>query len=334
MGDRQEIQDHINQYIVSNSKQAITGDKMNIILNEFASKIKFFNDENSTETKLFNGMKSFLQDYKFFSRDNFIQGPNFDQKRELLRIQSSLVDQLDVDLSYYDPFYFSNVSLEEARTIIQLQAAVDMVAIGLGRGDMFESFVYYFQQMGTIRINSPYTRAAFMFYAAQLIRTLSSYYEPQNGGELISFYLSLIFPPFITIQTPFEQVCRLILVAEVLRYTSANPDSISDATRMMEYFGSINFLDHPMVNVTRNYVVGVLMQCISKNQENEEMFKEFFRTFAGPKLPFKTIEFNYTDGVIMSAFLSSWANNPDIQGSLVEVVNEFTNLSLESLPVT
>lgn len=332
MGDRQQIQDHINQYIVSNSKQAITGEKMNIILNEFASKIKFFKDENSIEKKQFNGMKSFLYDFKFFSFD---EGSFFgSEARAAPKVSRMLVDQLDQDLCFYDPFYFSNLSLEEARTIIQLQAAVDMIAIGLDRGDMFESFVYYFQQMGTIRINSPYTRAAFMFYAARMIRILSSYYEPENGGELISFYLGLIFPPFITIQTPFEQVCRLILVAQVLRYIAINPDSISSATEMMHYFGSINFLDHPMVNVTRNYVVGVLMQCISKNQENEEMFKEFFRTFAGPKLPFKTIEFNYTDGVIMSAFLSSWANNPDIQGSLVEVVNEFTNLSLESLPVT
>jgi|GEM_PF-5993789 len=333
MGYRQDIQDLINQYVVSNSKQWITGEQMNLILNEFAAKIKFFKDENSVEAAKFNGMKSFLSDYKFFINDEYTIAANRMDSMPTARIQYNLyVDQLDADLRFYDPLYFSNVTLEEAKTIVQLQAAIDLLISIIRQPEMKDILIAYFEQIGEIKINTPYTRAAYIFYAAQLSRL--SYSGLENAGLLVSFYLSLIFPPIKIIQTPIEQVCRLILVSEALRYAARQPEDIPQITRLLSNFGSINYLDNPMVNVTRNYVVGVLLEGMARQPEVGDTLKDLFIIYAGPKILFKTIEYQYADGVIMSAFLTNVARQPEMQDNLINAVNELTNLTLEPLPIT
>lgn len=332
MSDRQNIQDFINQYIVSNSKQWITGEQMNIILNDFASKIKFFKDENSVEAAKFNGMKSFLSDYKFFPNDEYTAVTNSFEKVWASRVQNMYVDQLDADLRFYNPLYFSDVTLEEAKAIIQLQTAIDLVQAIQTQPEMADVLIAYFQQMGAIKINTSYTRAAYIFYASQLFNVLSK--QSEINLELASFYLDLIFPPLRVIQTPIEQVCRLIVVAGALRYVTRQPESIPQINRLLSNFGSVNYLDNPMVNVTRNYVVAVLLECISKQPEFADTLKEFFVMHAGSKILFKTIEYQYADGVIMSAFLVNVARQPEMQDYLIDTVNELTNVKLEYLPRT
>lgn len=333
MGYRQDIKDLISQYIVSNNKQWITGEQMNLILNDFATKIKFFKDENSVEPTKFNGMRSFLSDYKFFEvNERFINSGVTDSGEMIFASsrQSNFTDCLDYDLRFYDPFYFSNVTLEEAKSIVQLQAAIDLLIACNRQPEMKDTLIVYFQQMGDIKINSPYTRAAYIFYASQLFSITAQ--QPEIGSVLASFYLNLIFPPIRVIQTPIEQVCRLILVAEALRNIARQPESLPQIIQVLDRFGGITHLDNPMVNVTRNYVVGVLLESIARQPEVASTLKEFFITYAGAKILFKTIEFQYADGVIMSAFLTSAARQPEIQNTLIEVVNELTNLNLTPLP--
>lgn len=331
MGYRQDIQDLINQYIVSNNKQWITGEQMNMILNDFASKIKFFKDENSVEAAKFNGMRNFLSDYKFFPNDDYALIDS-SRNKNLFRIQAVYVDQLDIDLRFYNPLYFSNITLEEARSIIQLQTAVDLSISITRQPEMMDTLIAYFQQIGDIRINTSYTRAAYIFYASQLFNI--SFREFEVAEVFASFYLGLISPPLRVIQTPIEQVCRLILVAESLRYMARQPELIPRITRLLSNFGQINYLDNPMVNVTRNYVVGVLLECIARQPELEDTLKELFIAYAGTKILFKTIEYEYADGVIMSAFLTNVARQPEMQNNLINAVNELTNLTLELLPIT
>lgn len=333
MGYRQDIKDLISQYIVSNNKQWITGEQMNLILNDFATKIKFFKDENSVEATKFNGMKSFLSDYKFFEVNERFINSGVTASGEMIFAssrQSNFTDCLDYDLRFYDPFYFSDVTLEEAKSIIQLQTTMDLFTACLRQPEMMDILIAYFQQLGDIKINTPYTRAAYMFYASELIKITAQ--QPEISSVLAPFYLNLISPTIRVIETPIEQVCRLIAVAEALRGMARQPELIPRFIEILDNFGSVNYLDNPMVNVTRNYVVGVLLESIARQPEVASTLKELFITYAGAKILFKTIEFQYADGVIMSAFLTSAARQPELQNTLIEVVNELTNLNLTPLP--
>ncbi|MBN9292839.1 MAG: hypothetical protein J0G96_02530 [Flavobacteriia bacterium] len=302
MSDRQDIQDFINQYIVSNSKQWITGEKMNIILNDFASKIKFFKDENSVEKMNFNGVNNFIREYN---------------------------SHLDSDLTFYDPLYFSNLTLNDAKTIIQIRSTETLSETIARQPEIGMDLIAYFEQTKPVNITSSYTRGCYIFYASKVMDGIAR--QPEAGSMLISYYQNIISSPITVIQTPFEQVCRLMLVAETMRATARQPELMKTFQRFLLYFGKINQLDHPMVNVARNYAVGVLLECIARQPELTNMLKEFFIIYAGNKIVFKTIEYQYSEAAIMAAFYESAGRQPELLPTMVNAINELTNLTLNPL---
>lgn len=302
MSYRQDIQDLINQYIVSNSKQWITGEQMNLILNEFAAKIKFFKDENSVEKMNFNGINNFIRVYN---------------------------SNLDTDLTFYDPLYFRNLTLNDAKTIIQIRST-EMLSASIARQpELGADLIAYFEQTKPINITNHYTRGCYIFYASKVMDSIAK--QPEAGSVLVSYYQNIVSSPIRVIQTPFEQVCRLMLVGETMKAIARQPESIETLEAFLSYFGKVNQLDHPMVNVTRNYAVGSLLISVASQPELADRLKEFFISYAGSKISFKTIEYQYSEAAIMAVFYESAARQPELVPTMVSLINELTNLTLEPI---
>ena len=299
MGYRQDIQDLVNQYVVSNSKQWITGEQMNLILNEFAAKIKFFKDENSVEKMNFNGVNNFIREYN---------------------------THLDGDLTFYDPLYFSNLTLNDAKAIIQIRSTGALSETIARQPEIGMDLIAYFEQTKPVIITNQYTRGCYIFYASKVMDSIAK--QPEASSILISYYQNIISSPITVIQTPFEQVCRLMLVGETMKAIARQPEAIGMLERFLSYFGKVNQLDHPMVNVARNYAVRVLLMCIASQPELTDRLKEFFISYAGSKITFKTIEYTYSEAAIMAAFYESAGKQPEILETMVDTINELTNLNL------
>ena len=309
MGYRKDIEQLIRTYIVTNNRQLITAAQLNKILLELTEKIKYFKDDPSVDKEVFKGFNNFFKDYTVYegkAREDF--------------------DYLDFKLKACDPFYIGNVTLSEMKDIVTISYLRSTCRDAARQPEMEGVLQQLAAQVDPLILNSSASKCAYLFYLATVF--IAAARQPELSEFIFELYESFGGPSRVPVTNAIEEMGRMIAVGGFIISSANQPEMMNIFYSKIEAYGSPSFIENPMVQVVRNFVIGTLIESVVSKTEIVEFLSPLVKKLIGPPLIPNNIEYNFSDSFVMKKLSEGIARQPESMDTLIGIVNELTNLNL------